>query len=471
MPYSYPNFYIEPSETVILPAPVGAALWTEPLWSNTNVYPMMRGSWNQLGNQSWCLTPSGLASGMVNIYNYWNSGYVNNLGRTLDKFALSVAAMGHGRYTSNLNSSGNYLFNHPQDMSPGVTGANTTDSNYFDYLVPWSVTGIHVFKQWASGFFPELRKRWDLNSLPNPTAWLINSENTSDLSRAVVPEGTGWVDRLKPKAAYTNVLFDGTQTFAQYIASTTGWYDGTLIPTGLNVDLTYWQYGPQNAKMHHLYAAAYHRGHMYATVKGIVEPIYAMFASGLDIAEYQRHGDSLTYHVPDYYPGQDICLDGTCPLPSQSFEFYGEAYKTNDNEEDGIPPYWPSTTGWVNTYPRPNGYTEYSAYDYATLRWAQDRAYNVKTFSPNQKVYVWVRAVNDTKIPIMIDFIKYCYQIGIVDFVIFDSNIVAGSPGGGHTRWNTIVSAVNSYIDTLNISTVGHSVATVARFADGYFKI
>jgi hypothetical protein len=256
MPYSYPNFYVEQSETVTLPGPVNTPLWTQPFWANTNVYPMVRGSFNNLGNQNWCLTPSGLASGMVVVQQFWNSGYVNNIGRTLDKYAFNIAAMGHGRYTSNSNSSGNYLFNHPQDMCPGVSGSNTTNVENMDYLVPWSVTGIHLFKTWASGFFPELRKRCLTSNIPFPSVWLINSENLSDMSRAKVPAGfgTGWVDRSMAKPAFNSVLFDGVQTFAQYLATTTGWYDGTIIPTGLDADETYWQYGPQNAKMNTLYS-------------------------------------------------------------------------------------------------------------------------------------------------------------------------------------------------------------------------
>jgi hypothetical protein len=109
--------------------------------------------------------------------------------------------------------------------------------------------------------------------------------------------------------------------------------------------------------------------------------------------------------------------------------------------------------------------------DYATLQWAQIRTLNIKSFAPEKRVYTWLWANSDTRIPIMIDFIKYCYNIGVYDFVIFDNDILNGVVGGGgHARWNTILAAVNTYVDTLNMTTLGYESATISRIGQSYMK-
>ena len=468
----YPEFYVEQGTSI----PFGntAPLFGHALWRLPNVYPEINGTVGIGQHDGWAFTASGLASGILTTYNYFKRN-LEASGVGMPKYAFKIAGIGNGSYgaatgligaptglsTKNLNSI--WLMNDQRDMV-GATGHGTA---FQDNLAPWAPTGIANMLAWGSGFWPLLKSIFTASGIPSPSIMGITTENIPDDTRGFVFGGTGWVNRALADPRSSSVLFDGVRTFTSYWNNTTGYIDGTAIPTGL-VNIGSWQYIPENEKLRHKYHAAWLMGQSYATYQGIIAPFEAQFGA-IPTVEYTIFASSSGSPVPRTYPGQPEYLVTNFYHTAQGPDWYSNFPHQYDSSEDDVAPYQPSVTGWIRTYPRPETVTNYTPSGYAMLKYGQEKASKALGAYPSKPVIPFLSTEgNSNNISMMVDFIKYCLSVNINKFYIFEGDTLTGTANAD--IWRSIIAQVNNYVDYLNNPINSYKCATVCRFGGGFLK-
>ena len=456
---AYPDFYVESSPSLFhghsLPN-FGHAIWSLP-----NVHPEINGTVGQGQHDGWAFSVSGLASGIIRTYNGWKAN-LDASGHGLTKYSFRIVGIGNGN-ASGVNANSIYLMNDQRDMI-GATGAGF----YFqDHLVPWAGTGIANMLNWGTGFWPLLRSYFTIHNLPMPELMIISTENTADDTRGLVYQGTGWVDRALADPR-SNDLWAGTnQTFTEYWNNTTGYLDGTLIPTGLVLDGS-WQYIPENEKLRQKWQGAYKTAHSYATLKGIMEPFWAQFGN-LPVGEYQFFAANRNSPVNGLYPGQPLYLYDPLHHTMQAPDWYSTYPAFHSEAEDGIPPYWDSDFGWITTYPKPETYKgSLDASGYAKLAYGMDTITNCIAAAPNKPLIPYISLQgNSNNIPMMIEFLQFCILEGVNKFYVFEGDTLIGDTYAD--MWYNVIRDINIYVDSLN-SNRSYNVSTVVKVGGVFYK-
>lgn len=381
----------------------------------------------------------------------------------MNRWALNISALGfptpYDRPFPRLyHSSGDMLDKYP------------SGNNNMLKTVPWSTSGIADFTSRFNSYWSHLKNGLTAISGSGFDFFAVDTEQFGNDVFGINPpggsyDGSGWVTRClaDPRASSTGFTINGTQTFSQYWAATTGWYDGTPIPTGTQGNS--FNTSPENQYLVHKWQAARVMNFLWATKKAIEEPMQTQFP-GIYVNMYDpgTGGGNLEYPNDADYPGIENCLIQDTYIGAHGPDYYGgfrQYFDSNPalSEDTSGPPYWVTTTGWVLYYPKPQGILSqidnqtssgFTAFDYAAYRYGVNRMTQHQLAFPDNNSTPWL-AQYTCNTGVMIEALKQCYSIGMRQFILFgEEGKFNPASSGNYDFWTTVVSALNLYVDDLN---------------------
>lgn len=382
----------------------------------------------------------------------------------MTKYSMQIELIGDGRYQAN-NQNAFWLINGTGDILAGATGQG---GSFSFHLSPWTASGVSRALTWGTGFWPLLRSLFVASGFTtSPSFFAMDNENTGDTAACLQLGATGWFDRAKADARWNTVLFDGTQTVAQYMNRTWTWYDGTPIATGVTQGGFY---TPEDAQCRHIYDGLMRTAYTYAMKKGIQDPMNAQFGN-VPVFNFNFFKASSGVPVPYVYPNYPAYLFTDYYLAAQSPVYYSDDEHTHDSAEDDVPPYWDSATGWQRIYPVPQG-SNYTANEYAVLQYGINKLTKAYQGASGITTIPWVGLIIPTasRIALMKEVLKAAYAAGIRNFQVFESTRLTQSVDAD--AWYDIIRDVNAYVDNLNtLDIYYYKTATVCKTGGGFLKI
>lgn len=460
MTLPYGEFYVEQPNSLPY-RPDSQPLMSHNVWQLSNVYPFINGTVGHSQYDGWAFTVSGLASGIVNTYKYWERR-LEASGQGLTKYALHIIGIGNGsRDPNNINYNANWLMHDQVDLQIGATGSGPS---YNEYLAPWAPTGIANMLAWGTGFWPLLKSLFVASGLRNPDVMAITTEQFADATLGLQINGTGWVDRALADPRSDSILFNGVETFRQY-------WNRVGAPTGTDLvdagGVEGWRYLPENEPIRHKFGAAYQMGHTYATKKGIIEPFTAQFGD-VPVFEYLFFASTSGAQVHRTYPNSPEYLVTEFGLTATSPDWYSSYVRLHNDVDPDPPPYWDSDYGWQQIYPKPDE-SSLTPRQYASLQYGYAKVLGAKNAAPGKPVIPFISTeLDSSNITIMILFLKFCLENGIYQFAIFEGDHLSTTEGAD--IWYEIISTLNAYVDYVNYTRPFYSTSSIIRLGGAYLK-